>query len=115
MVNAVAAPRWSKIRNMKLARISSLTVFLCAIAVPQSGSVRDIWEPVRFLVGVWEGNVQGEPGTGKAEREYRFVLDNRYLEIRSKSTYPVQAKNPKGEVHEDWGMISYDRSRKTAA
>jgi hypothetical protein len=29
------------------------------------------------------------------------------------SIYPAQPKNPKGEVHEDWGIISYDRSRKT--
>jgi len=46
-------------------------------------------------------------------REYRFVLNDRYLEVRNRSTYPAQPRNPKGEVHEDWGMISYDRSRKT--
>jgi hypothetical protein len=45
-------------------------------------------------------------------RAGRFVLANKYLEVRNKSTYPAQPKNPKGEVHEGWGMISYDRSRK---
>ncbi len=57
--------------------------------------------------------MNGQPGRGKSVREYRFALNNRYLEVRNKSTYPVQPGNPKGEVHEDWGMISYDRARKT--
>lgn len=46
-------------------------------------------------------------------REYRFVMNGRYLEVRNQSAFPAQPRNPKGEVHEDWGMISYDRSRKT--
>src|SRR5215471_19766693 len=71
-----------------------------------------VWEPVRFLAGVWDGDVSGQPGNGQCAREYRFVLNARYLEVRNKSTYPAQPKNPKGEVHEDWGMISYDRARK---
>jgi hypothetical protein len=79
----------------------------------QTNSAPDVWEPVRFLVGAWEGDASGQPGIGKSAREYRFVLSNRYLELRNKSTWPVQPKNPKGEIHEDWGMISYDRSRKT--
>src|SRR5512140_3091590 len=78
----------------------------------QTTSAPDVWEPVRFLVGAWEGDVSGQPGSGKSQREYRLVMKNRYLEVRNKSTYPSQAKNPKGEVHEDWGMISYDRARK---
>jgi len=35
------------------------------------------------------------------------------MEIRTRVTYPPQDKNPKGEVHEDVGFISNDRSRKT--
>jgi hypothetical protein len=45
-------------------------------------------------------------------REYTFVLNQRYLEVRNQSTYPPQEKNPKGEVHEDRGMFSYDRGAK---
>jgi hypothetical protein len=32
--------------------------------------------------------------------------------VKNKSTYEPQEKNPKGEVHEDIGYISYDRMRK---
>lgn len=70
----------------------------------------DPWAPVRFLLGQWEGTAQGEPGTGTAVREYGFILNNRYIEVRNQSTYPPQEKNPKGEIQQDRGMISYDRT-----
>ena len=69
----------------------------------------DPWQPVRALVGSWEGDSQGEPGVGKSEREYRFVLGDRFIRIDNRSTYAPQPKNPKGEVHEDVGFLSYDK------
>jgi hypothetical protein len=85
---------------------------LCALADAQQRPAVDTWEPIRFLLGSWDGEVSGQPGTGKSQREYKLALNNRFIEVRNKSTYPAQPKNPKGEVHEDWGMISFDRSRK---
>lgn len=72
----------------------------------------DPWASVRFLIGEWEGTARGEPGSGTAVRTYAFVLNNRYIEVKNQSTYPPQEKNPKGEVHHDWGMFSYDRGAK---
>jgi len=40
------------------------------------------------------------------------VLGSRFIRVRNRSTYPPQAGNPKGEVHEDEGFFSYDRARK---
>ena len=97
---------------MLAARGCFAALVLCGVVPAQRGPALDVWEPVRSLVGVWEGNASGQSGNGKSVREYRFVLADKYLEVRNKSTYPAQPKNPKGEVHEDWGMISYDRSRK---
>jgi hypothetical protein len=73
----------------------------------------DLWAPIRFVVGSWEGTSSGQPGSGTVKREYRFVLRERFIEGRTISTYPPQEKNPKGEVHEDLAYFSYDRSRKT--
>jgi hypothetical protein len=70
------------------------------------------WEPLKFFVGKWEGTGKGKPGTSKIEREYQFVLNNKYLNVQSRSVYDPQPNNPKGEIHEDWGMISFDKSRK---
>ena len=72
----------------------------------------DVWEPLKYFIGSWEGMAKGQPGNGKVEREYQFVLNGKYLQAKNKSVYPPQEKNPKGEVHEDWGLFSYDRGRK---
>ncbi|MFQ5986316.1 MAG: hypothetical protein ACE5KQ_03055 [Thermoplasmata archaeon] len=42
-----------------------------------------------------------------------FVLQGKVLRIRNRSRYEPQEKNPEGEVHEDWGFISYDKIRDT--
>lgn len=70
------------------------------------------WEPMRYFVGSWTGVGSGRPGTSTVEREYAFTLNDRFLEVRNKSTYQPQEKNPKGEVHEDLGFMSWDRSRR---
>jgi hypothetical protein len=71
----------------------------------------DVWQPLRFMLGTWSTTSSGQPGNGTGTREYRVVLDGRFIESRTRVTYPPQEKNPKGEVHEDIGFISYDRSR----
>lgn len=63
-------------------------------------------------MGKWEGTGTGKPGVSKVEREYRLTLNNKFLHVHNVSTYEPQAKNPKGEIHEDWGMIGFDKSRK---
>ena len=70
------------------------------------------WEPLRFFVGTWTVVGDGQPGKSSIERQYTFALNNRFLEIRNKSTYLTQEKNPKGEVHEDREFVSWDRSRR---
>src|SRR3974377_847191 len=95
---------------IELTQISSILVLLGVLSLAQPAA--DPWAPVRFLAGTWEGEVDGQPGKGQSAREYRFVLNDKYLEVRNKSTYPAQPKNPKGELHEDWGMISFYRARK---
>jgi hypothetical protein len=68
------------------------------------------WQPVRVLLGSWVGDAQGQPGSGKSERDYRLTLKDRFIQVNGKSTYPPQDKNPKGEVHEDVGFLSYDKA-----
>src|SRR5690349_4029608 len=47
-----------------------------------------------------------------ASRAYEFVLRSKGPQVMNKSIDPPQQKNPKGEVHEDWGFVSYDSVRK---
>lgn len=67
---------------------------------------------MRFFLGSWTGVGHGQPGTSTVEREYQFVLRDRFIEVRNASTYLPQEKNPKGEVHEDHGFICWDRTRR---
>jgi hypothetical protein len=92
-----------------------LILLMAPLAVNgQTLSKKDsMWLPVKFFIGNWTGDSEGDPGNGKYERSYRFIFDNQFIEVKNKSTYPPTAKNRKGEVHEDVGYISYDKMRKT--
>jgi hypothetical protein len=69
--------------------------------------------PVATLLGRWVGTTEGRPGKGTVEREYVRLLGTRFIQVRNRSSYPPQEKNPKGEVHEDMGVFSFDTGRKT--
>lgn len=72
-----------------------------------------MWTPFNYFIGTWQGSGQGKVGHSHVERTYEFVLNNKFIFVRNKSIYEPQEKNPNGEVHEDWGIISYDRARET--
>ena len=81
-------------------------------SAPNKSDKVDPFNPVRQIIGNWEGDSQGKPGVGKMEREYVFVLKDRFVRVSNKAVYPPQEKNPKGETHEDLGFIGYDRAQK---
>lgn len=90
----------------------AVALMISPFAAAQSTTASTAWEPLKFFVGTWEGTGKGKPGTSKIEREYQFVLNGKYLNVRSRSVYDPQPTNLKGETHEEWGMISFDKSRK---
>ncbi len=90
-----------------------LLTALLSVASNQNKPAADSWALFRPMVGSWEGTSHGQPGEGKSERTYEFVLRGTFLRITSKAVYPPQKENPKGEVHEDIGYISYDKNRKS--
>ncbi len=71
-----------------------------------------VWLPFKNMIGSWTGTSEGQPGKGVYERSYQIVLNKKFIEVKNKSTYPPSKDNPKGEVHEDRGFISYDKPRK---
>jgi hypothetical protein len=72
----------------------------------------DVWKSLRFLEGVWEGKGEGANGNSTVTQEYKFVLNGTFLWMKTRAEFKPQEKNPKGEIHEDIGFFSYDRSRK---
>jgi len=80
-----------------------------AITNAQLSKRDSTWFPLNFFIGDWAGEGKGEPGAGKYERSYHWVLDKKFIEVNNKSVYPPSEMNKsKGEVHEDIGYISYD-------
>jgi hypothetical protein len=63
------------------------------------------------LIGRWAGTSEGQPGSGTVEREYSRLLGSRFVQLRNRTVYKPQEKNPKGETHEDHGIFSFDRER----
>ena len=87
-------------------------VATAVLAAAGAGAQSDPWAALRFLEGKWEGKATGEPGKGVSSREYRFDLNGRFLSARTRSVYEPKSPGAKPEVHEDFGMYSYDRALK---
>jgi hypothetical protein len=66
---------------------------------------------LKWLVGEWRGVGQGDPGTSGSERHVDSYLDGKYLRAQGRSVYPKQEKNPKGEIHAELDLWSYDKAR----
>jgi hypothetical protein len=96
---------------MPIRKMISVLLLLPSFAIAQSDQ-RDVWEPFKYFVGNWEGTGKGQPGESKMQREYKFVLNGKFLHAQNRSVYEPQSENPKGEIHEDWGLLSFDKSRK---
>ncbi len=90
-----------------------IILFAYGLVSAQTSTPPDNLKPLRFFVGMWTGTGKGEAGDSKVEREYKFVLNNRFLQATYRSIYPHQTKNQKAKiVHEDFGFFSYDKARK---
>jgi len=91
--------------------VALLLCVMTATAVSAQTST-SLLSPLDPLIGRWQGPQEGQPGKGTVEREYSRVLRSRFVQLRNRSVYPAQEKNPKGEEHEDAGTFSYDNARK---
>lgn len=96
-----------------------IIIFALAFSVVSSPAVAhqdqrsdDPFQPLAFLLGRWTGTSSGTPGEGTVEREYSRALNGRFIYVRNRSVYPPQARNAKGEVHEDVAYLSFDRARR---
>lgn len=113
-MNRVTLPLRSQTRRLThvALSVSLACLFFVADGRAQQSTVTDPFEPIAFMIGRWEGTSEGQPGKATVRREYARVLKGRFVRVRNRSEYPVQDKNPKGEIHEDEGFFSFDRARK---
>ena len=61
-----------------------------------------------FLIGDWQGVESGLAGDGIGFRTYSWELNKNYIMVKNASHFPKSDKNPRGEVHRDIGIMSYN-------
>ncbi|MFA6979309.1 MAG: hypothetical protein WC209_08310 [Ignavibacteriaceae bacterium] len=88
-----------------------LILLLPILSYGQTSKQDSIWKPFQCFIGDWTGKGGGEPGEGTYERSYKFIFNKKYIEVKNKSVYPPTKDNPNGEIHEDIGYISFDKTR----
>lgn len=81
------------------------------MSINEAADSYDVWELLRYFLGSWTGTGTGKPGISSTTRTYSLILADQFVEVRSQSTYEPQGSNPSGEVHEELGLISYDKGR----
>lgn len=94
-----------------------MRLFLLIVAVLFSLATQAQTGLERFstLVGSWEGNGEGF-GNSKSNitAEYTWLMNKQYIEMKHHSEFEPAEENAEGEVHEDLGILSYDKDRKVA-
>jgi len=65
-----------------------------------------------FLIGNWVGSgVDIDKNKSEISASYSYTTGNTYIEVNHHSEIEKKNKKFKNEVHDDWGMISYDKQR----
>ena len=85
---------------------------LCSMTSGAQTATADRWQPLRFMLGTWQGEAHGEPGQGKVERSYALVLADKFIEEHNTSSYEARNGKPP-EIHHHRSFFSYDKARKT--
>jgi hypothetical protein len=68
--------------------------------------------PLAPFIGEWEGQGAGQPGASQVTISFGYTLNGTFVENYTRAQFPPTEKHPAGELHEDRGLFSYDRSRK---
>jgi hypothetical protein len=85
-------------------------IILPSLVIAQPQEKDDIWASFRFLEGKW---IEEKPGVSKVAQVYEFMFNGKYLKMRTRAVFEPTEKMPKGDVHEDLGIFSYDQARKS--
>jgi hypothetical protein len=65
------------------------------------------------LIGKWEGTGEGFSSSKSIiESEFNWIMNKQFIEVRNRSVFEPTSQNPEGEIHEDWGILSFDNARK---
>ncbi len=92
--------------------MKNVFVLMLISVLPIIGFSQSPFDKFNFLIGNWQGVETGLSGDGIGYRTYSYELGENYIMEKNQSTFPKSDKNPKGEVHKDIGMFSYNSNKK---
>lgn len=90
-----------------------LTVLLFALIIGVCAKAQNDLARLENLIGTWEGTGTGF-GNSKSviSAEYSWLMNKQYIKVKHHSEFEPTDQNPEGEIHDDMGIISFDKSRK---
>ena len=118
VVTGYATQRFGAHRPEATSRPSALSIAMVVGAAAtlsagaQTPTPANNLSSLQFFLGKWQGTAEGQPGKGTVTREYVSLLRSKIIQATHRAEYPPQPANPKGEVHEDTGIYSFDTSTK---
>lgn len=73
----------------------------------------NVYDKFIFLLGKWKGTGSGFGNDKSAiESDFNLIMNGKYIEVKNDSKFEPTEKNPEGEHHIDWGIISFNKNRK---
>jgi len=94
------------VRQHTVVLLVFVTVLLVATSI-RAEDPTDRWAPVRFLLGTWEGGSASSVVT----HTYELVLQDRFIQSRTRSEPRDAEGKESAQVHGDIGFFSYDPDR----
>lgn len=85
--------------------------------VPFFGMAQDQKLPEQFstleyFMGNWKSETSGKAGKGIGNQSFTIEMNGKYISLKNETKFEPSEKHPEGEVHIDWGMLSFDSFRK---
>jgi len=92
--------------------ISRFFFIVAVLTFSMSLQAQNPLERLQSLIGNWEGTGEGF-GNSKSDisAEYSWLMDKQYIEIKHHSEFAPTAQNSKGEIHDDFGVVSFNKER----
>ncbi|MGD8306696.1 MAG: hypothetical protein PVF17_08590 [Ignavibacteria bacterium] len=88
--------------------MNKLLLLALFITISYAGFAQNHFANFEFLIGDWQGVETGVAGDGIGFRTYKYELNKNYIFSHNQSTFPISEKKPRGEVHRDISVMSFN-------
>ena len=94
--------------------MNKIHILLCFILLSVSAySQQNPLSQLEPLIGSWKGTGEGFSSTkSEISAAYSWLMNKQFIEVKHRSEFEPTEKKPEGEIHEDLGIISYNKGRK---